>query len=124
MYTYTTLYQGSIMKRKPLFRVMFINQEKVYEIYAKQITQRDLFGFVVLEDLVFDETSSVVVDPGQERLKNEFQGVKSTFVPMHAILRIDEVEKQGISKITDASKEGNISQFPHPIYTKPPTNIN
>jgi hypothetical protein len=111
------------MKRKTLFRVTFVNQEKVYEIYAKHIMQRDLFGFVVLEDLVFGETSSVVVDPGQERLKNEFQGVKSTFIPMHSILRIDEVEKEGVSKITNVSKD-NISQFPAPIYTKTPDNLN
>lgn len=112
------------MKRKTYFRVTFMSQEKVYEVYAKKVTQRDLFGFVVLEDLIFGETSIVVVDPGQERLKNEFQGVKSTFIPMHSILRIDEVEKEGISKITDAAKDGNISHFPNPIYTKTPNNIN
>lgn len=112
------------MKQKTLYRVTFINQEKVYEVYAKQVSQRELFGFVVLEDLVFGETSGVVVDPGQERLKNEFQGVKSTFIPMHAILRIDEVDKEGISKITQAGKEGNISQFPAAIYTKSPDSLN
>lgn len=112
------------MKRKTLYRVTFVNQEKVYEVYAKKVTQRDLFGFVVLEELVFGETSAVVVDPGQERLKNEFQGVKSTFLPMHSVLRIDEVEKEGISKIRDAVKDSNISHFPHSIYTKTPTNMN
>jgi hypothetical protein len=35
---------------------------------------------------------------------------------MHAIIRIDEVDKQGTSKITKA--EGNVTQFPSvPIYT-------
>lgn len=112
------------MKQKTLFRVTFTNQEKVYEVYARNVMQRDLFGFVVLEGLVFGETSSVVVDPGQERLKREFCDVKSTFVPMHAILRIDEVEKEGISKMTSIAKDGNISQFPTPIYTKSPDNLN
>ncbi len=113
------------MKHKTLYRVMFISQEKIYEVYARNITQRDLFGFVVIEDLVFDETSSVVVDPAQERLRNEFQGVKHTYVPMHSIIRIDAVEKEGISKITNIAKEGNISHFPAatPIYTKAPDNL-
>jgi hypothetical protein len=111
------------MKQKTLYRVTFTNQEKVYEIYAQSVIQRDLFGFIALEELVFGETSSVVVDPGQERLKNEFSGVKRTYVPMHSILRIDEVEKEGVSKITPLSKEGNVSQFPTPIYTKTPDNI-
>lgn len=112
------------MKRKNLYRVTFVNQEKVYEVYAKHVSQRDLFGFVLIEDLVFGETSTVVVDPGQERLQSEFQGVKCTYVPMHSIIRIDEVEKEGIAKITAASKDGNISHFPTTIYTKPPENLN
>jgi hypothetical protein len=112
------------MKNKMLYRVTFVNQDKIYEVYAKKVQQRELFGFIVLEDLVFGETSTVVVDPGQERLKNEFQGVKSTFIPMHSILRIDEVEKEGISKISNASKDSNVSQFPAPVYTNIPDKLN
>lgn len=113
------------MKRKNLlYRITFINQEKVYEIYAREVSQRDLFGFVALEDLVFGETSSVVVDPNQERLKNEFQHVKCTYIPMHSILRIDTVEKEGVAKITALSADSNVSKFPSTIYTKPPENLN
>lgn len=108
------------MKRKSLYRIIFINQEKTYEVYASKVVQDNLFGFILLEDLVFGETSSLVVDPGQERLKSEFQGVKRTYVPMHSVIRIDEVEKEGIAKITSMSKEGNVSQFPTTIYTKSP----
>lgn len=110
------------MKRKTLYRVAFVNQEKVYEIYARKIEQRELFGFIVLEELMFGETASVVVDPGQERLKSEFQDVKRTFIPMHSVLRIDEVEKEGVAKIIP--KEGNVSQFPGQIYTKAPDFFN
>lgn len=111
------------MKRKSLYRVTFTSQERIYEVYARHVEQRDLFGFIVIEDLVFGETSSVVVDPGQERLKNEFSGVKRTYIPMHTVLRIDEVDKEGVSKITQLSKEGNVSQFPAPIYTKTPEKL-
>ncbi|KPJ79907.1 MAG: hypothetical protein AMJ58_10405 [Gammaproteobacteria bacterium SG8_30] len=44
-----------------------------------------------------------------------FQGVKRTFLPMHSILRIDEVRKQGVSKIT-AFEGGNVAQFPMPVF--------
>lgn len=109
------------MKKKSLYRVTFTSQERIYEVYARKVDQRDLFGFIAIEDLVFGETSSVVVDPGQERLKNEFGGVKCTYIPMHAVIRIDEVDKEGVSKITPLSKEGNnVSQFPTTIYTKTP----
>ena len=35
---------------------------------------------------------------------------------MHSVIRIDEVEKQGISKVSKA-EGGNVTQFPMPIYT-------
>jgi len=42
----------------------------------------------------------VVVDPAEEKIKSEFEGVKRTYLPLHSILRIDQVRKQGVSKIT------------------------
>lgn len=102
-------------KAKRLFRISFINQGKVYEVFARQVYQAELYGFVVLEDLVFGERSSVVVDPSEERLKAEFEGVRRSFVPMHAVIRIDEVEREGVAKISELG--ANVAQFPSPIYT-------
>lgn len=104
------------MSARHLYKISFVNQGKIYEIYARSVTQGTLFGFIEVERLVFGERSSVVVDPAEERIKTEFAGVRRTFLPMHSILRIDEVEKQGVSKIT-AVEPGNIAQFPGPIYT-------
>ena len=59
------------------------------------------------------------LDPGEERIKGEFEGVKRSWLPLHSVLRIDEVRKQGVSKIT-ALEGGNVAQFPGPIYTPPP----
>ena len=101
-----------------MFKVLFLNQGKVYEIYAKSVSHGALFGFIEAEELVFDTRSSVVVDPSEEKIKTEFEGVKRTYLPMHAILRIDEVDKQGTSKIT-ATDGDNVTQFPVPVYTPP-----
>ncbi len=99
-----------------LYKVIFMNQGQVYEVYARSVGQGGLFGFVEIEELVFGERTTVVVDPSEERLKSEFETVKRTYVPLHSIIRIDEVEKQGISKIS--SYEGdNVSPFPMPVYT-------
>jgi hypothetical protein len=35
-------------------------------------------------------------------------------IPMHSVIRIDEVEKEGTAKITD-SKGGNVTPFPLPL---------
>ena len=98
-----------------IFKVVFHNQGKVYEIYARKVGHGSLFGFVEVEELIFGERSAVVVDPSEEKIKSEFEGVTRTYLPMHAIIRIDEVEKHGVSKISKA--EGNIAQFPMPVYT-------
>lgn len=103
------------MSSKTVYKVVFMNQGQVYEIYARSVGHGALFGFVEIEELVFGERSSVVVDPSEEKIKSEFDGVKRTYLPMHSILRIDEVEKQGLSKVTKL--EGNVAQFPMPVYT-------
>ncbi|MBV8402055.1 MAG: DUF1820 family protein [Acetobacteraceae bacterium] len=104
-----------------IFRIMFVNQGKVYEVYARRVSHGELFGFIEVEELIFGERATVVVDPTEERIKGEFDGVKRTYLPLHSILRIDEVKKQGVSKIT--ALEGgsaNVSQFPMPLYSAPP----
>ena len=103
------------MANKSIYKVSFYNQSKVYEVYASQVYQSDLYGFVTIEGLVFNERSSVVVDPSEEKLKTEFDQVKRFFVPMHAIIRIDEVDKQGVAKISDAGE--NIAHFPSHVYS-------
>jgi hypothetical protein len=95
---------------------MFVNQGKVYEVYARKVGQGRLFGFIEVEELVFGERTTVVVDPGEERIKSEFLGVKCTMLPMHSILRIDEVKKQGVSKISSFEGGASVAQFPMSMY--------
>jgi len=104
------------MASSHIFKIMFVNQGKVYEIYARKVGQGRLFGFIEVEELVFGERSTVVLDPGEERIKSEFTGVKCTMLPMHSILRIDEVKKQGQAKISALEAGGNITQFPLSMY--------
>jgi hypothetical protein len=107
------------MAASHIFKILFVNQGKVYEVYARKVSHGGLFGFIEVEELVFGERSSVVLDPGEERVKAEFSGVKRTYLPMHSVVRIDEVRKQGVSKVT--SLEGtNVAQFPVPVYAPPP----
>ncbi|MBV8783585.1 MAG: DUF1820 family protein [Gammaproteobacteria bacterium] len=102
-----------------IFRIMFVNQGKVYEVYARKVTHGELFGFIEVEELLFGERTSVVLDPAEERIKGEFNGVKRTFLPLHSILRIDEVKKHGISKITAIEGGATVTQFPMPMYSNP-----
>lgn len=105
------------MSKNPLYRISYYNDDKVFEIYARDIAESSMFGFLEVTDIVFGESSTIVVDPSEERLKMEFNGVKRTYIPTHAIVRIDEVSKEGVPKIRDSSARplssmGNVARFP------------
>ncbi len=100
-----------------VYKVMFLSQGKVYELYAKAVHQGELYGFVEIEELLFGSNgSSVLVDPAEEKLKDEFRGVRRSIIPIHAVIRIDEVEKEGQSKIHEVSEKGNVTPFPSPLF--------
>ena len=100
------------MEDSRLYKISYYNQDKVYELYAKQVYESDLYGFLTIEEIVFGSQSGLVIDPSEEKLKTEFESVKRSFVPMHSVIRIDEVKEQGMCKIKDTKSKGNISSFP------------
>jgi hypothetical protein len=102
-----------------VFRISFLYQGKVYEVYARRVQQGDLYGFVEIQDLLFEESSALLVDPSTERLRSEFKGVSRTLVPIHSVLRIDEVEKEGQGKIHELDAKSNVTPFPTQIFTPP-----
>jgi hypothetical protein len=100
---------------EPIYRIIFTQFGKSYELYARFISEDHLMGFIEIEEIVFKETSSgVVVDPSDEKLKLEFKGVKRSYIPIHLISRIDEVSKVGEARVNDISdKASNVSPFPN-----------
>jgi hypothetical protein len=101
--------------KKSLYRITFINQDEIYELYAHSVTESDMFGFLKIEEITFGENHSLVVDPSEEKLKMEFNEVERTYVPVHSIIRIDEVTKRGVAKVKEkASTDATIRHFPTP----------
>ena len=107
------------MAESPIYKVIFFNQSKVYELYARAIYQSDMYGFIEVEEFVFGERSKLVVDPGEEKLKNEFAGVSRSYIPLHSIVRIDEVEKEGVGKIFEVPAGEKVATFPTPPQRSP-----
>ena len=100
------------MAAKALYRIAFINQGKVYEVYARHVGGSGIMGFVEVSGLEFDARASVVVDPGEEALRQEFARVRRFHVPMHAVIRVDEVEQVGQAKVRDLPEGANVTPFP------------
>lgn len=100
---------------KPLYKVTFLNAGKVYELYARQVASGALWGFTEVRDLVFDVNAGVVVDPTEERLRDEFGQTRVLHLPIQSIVRIEEVERKGTSTIRDAGTgEKVVTPFPMP----------
>ncbi len=104
------------MSTTPVYKVIFRNGNQIVEIFARQIYQSDMWGFIEVEDLLFGERSQILVDPAEEKLKNEFAGVPRSYIPLQSVIRIDEVAKEGVAKISEVKPgdASNVTSFPLP----------
>ncbi len=96
---------------KPTFRIQFHNNNKIYELYAHEVGQSHMGGFIEISEIIFGEHSKLLIDPAEEKLKTEFGNVKRTYVPHFAVIRIDEVERSGKNRILD-NEGGSVTVFP------------
>jgi hypothetical protein len=102
------------MASHPVYKIIFHNQNQVFEIFARQIYQSDMWGFIEVEEFVFGERSQTIVDPSEERLKTEFAGVKRSYIPLQSVVRIDEVEKEGAARISEVTGTAKVTRLPLP----------
>jgi hypothetical protein len=113
---------------EPIYRVIFNNQGEVYELYTRYIFQSEMYGFIEVEELLFDESQidnasdKVEAKISFDKLKLEFSGVKRSFIPLPSIIRVDEMEKLGAIKVSPSKgdPEGNVRHFPSPAFKRPP----
>jgi len=104
------------MKQQTVYKVIFLNQGKVYEIFADSVGNCDLYGFIEVTGLAFSQNqeagSSLVIDPTEERLRDEFAGADALYLPVHSVLRIDRVEKRGQCKIREREPGEKVTPLP------------
>ena len=100
------------MTDKPLYKIIFLNQGKVYELYSEGVTSSGLWGFIEVSDLVFETGEGLVVDPTEEKMRQEFAGAKVLHLPIQSVLRVEEVEKRGQCLIRDRESGVNVTPFP------------
>ncbi len=100
------------MADKQLFRIAFHNNGKVYELYCREVNSSGLWGFIEVSGLVFGEGEGVVIDPTEERMRDEFDGVEVLHVPMHSVVRVEEVKRKGQAVIRDRESGEKVTPFP------------
>lgn len=98
------------MKKSNVYKIKFIQLGEIYEIFARHIYQSEMYGFIEVEEYIFNRDKQLVVDPTSEKLKNEFLNVERSYIPLNSIVRIDEVDELGEAKITE--NKGQVRPFP------------
>ncbi len=101
------------MSRK-LYKVVFLNHGKIYELYAKRVSSSDLWGFTCVSELEFAPRDGMLVDPTEEKLRDEFSRTRSLHLPMQSIMRIEEVDERGTAAIRDGISGDKIIPMPLP----------
>ena len=99
-------------KPDKLFRIAFLNHGKVYELFCSVVCSSDLLGFVEVSGLIFGEKNSLVVDPTEEKMRDEFDGVEVLHLPIHSVLRVEQVKKRGQAVIRDRESGEKVTPFP------------
>jgi len=100
------------MAEKRLYKIIFLNQGKVYELYSEGVSSSGLWGFIEVSDLVFESGDGLVVDPTEERMRQEFADAQVLHLPIQSVLRVEEVKKRGQCLIRDRESGEKITPFP------------
>ncbi len=100
------------MATKALYKVIFLNHGKVYELYSESVGTSGLWGFIEISELVFETGDGLVVDPTEEKMRQEFSSAKVLHLPIQSVLRIEEVDKRGKCRIRDRESGEKVTPFP------------
>ena len=100
------------MAEKQLYKIIFLNQGTDYELYSEGVTSSGLWGFIEVSGLVFEHGEGLVVDPTEERMRQEFADARVLHLPIQSVLRVEEVEKRGQCLIRDRESGEKVTPFP------------
>lgn len=100
------------MSDAKLYKVVFLNSGKVYELYSRGVTSSGLWGFIEVSELVFETSEGLVVDPTEEKMRQEFEHASVLHLPIQSVLRVEEVEKRGKCLIRDRQSGEKVTPFP------------
>lgn len=101
------------MRNKKLYKVTFLHLGKSYELYARHVASSSLWGFTEVGELVFEPAGEgLLVDPTEERLRDEFKDTRVLHLPMQSVIRIEEVDRKGTLAIRDVSDGQKVTPFP------------
>jgi hypothetical protein len=95
-----------------VYKIVFFNHGKVYELFAERVEASHLYGFVEAAELVFETGDKVVVDPAEEKMREEFAETERLMLPIQSVIRIEKVNKRGSCVIRDRKTGDKVTPLP------------
>ncbi|MEN1727440.1 MAG: DUF1820 family protein [Pseudomonadota bacterium] len=96
-----------------MYKVTFFNHGKVYELFCEKVLGSELaYGFIEIAGLIFDDENSLVVDPTEEKMREEFADVEVMHLPAHTVVRVERVRKRGACIIRDSHSGEKVTPLP------------
>ena len=85
---------------KELYKITIIDEDKEHTtLYATNVTQADLLGFVEISGLEFPNKSDIILTPGEDKAHTLFKDTKRIIIPGNYIIRIEELKEDKKAQI-------------------------
>ena len=97
-------------KEKKVFKVYFFHLDKVYTLFAKEVNASDeLYNMCEISGIIFQRNKNLIV-PSEDEVRQEFSNLKRLLIPLHHLIRIDELEDVDEEEITSPKAQKADSQ--------------
>lgn len=80
-----------------VYRTVFTHLDQVYTVYSQGISEETLVGFIELDSIIEVKQEVVLSTESHETHQlflQQLASIKRTYVPMHAVVRIDEMTRK------------------------------
>lgn len=82
-----------IEKNDKYYKVQFYDSKKeIMTFFAKKLNPSSFLGLIEVSEILFMD-SEIIINPDDEKVRKEFNGVSKTFLPLNTIVRIDEIDQ-------------------------------
>lgn len=77
---------------KKLFKVTFTNEKhEAMQLYAEDVNSAEMLGFIEASGLVFIDSSDLIINPEDDKLKKLFKDTSRVLFPINSVVRVEEV---------------------------------
>ena len=77
--------------KNPVYRVHFQTENRSYSLLTRSVRESELFGFIEISEIIFEDINRLIISPEDEALRKEFAKVESISIPHQYLRRIDRL---------------------------------